>query len=468
MQPVRISILVRVLLGFAVHAYGTSAIDEKISTASLALQDDIKRDTAALIALREEIAEQREPMSERLRALQEEAAELRSEEERMQRLRRQGERDQARLAERAAAARESIAYAQNLLTEYARTIDTRMTAAEVGALESDLKPLRDQLPESDGEVLVGLADQLLGLSSQWSMRRMGGHIVSGTALDDDGIAQEGHFAVWGPLSFFADRETGLAGIAIPRVGRLEPGLHPVRVEQGAALLAVLDGQSARLPVDLTGGDAIRLEESRVHFVDRLRQGGFVMIPLLLTGLVALVLAIWKFVSLWRLQRAVGVDVAPVAALIQQGNIEQARERIASIRAPLADVVHEAIMHRHAPREHLEEILHEHVVNVLPQAERHLGMLAVLGGVAPLLGLLGTVTGMIHTFQLVTLFGSGDARLLSGGISEALVTTETGLIIAVPVLLVQAGLARWARSVVAALERKAMAIVNILYVRGREA
>ena len=107
-------------------------------------------------------------------------------------------------------------------------------------------------------------------------------------------------------------------------------------------------------------------------------------------------------------------------------------------------------------------MHERALAVLPLLDRHLGLLAVLGGVAPLLGLLGTVTGMIHTFQLVTVFGSGDAKLLSGGISEALVTTEAGLIIAVPVLLVHAFLSRRVRTLVAALEQTVVGFVNRLH------
>ena len=80
---------------------------------------------------------------------------------------------------------------------------------------------------------------------------------------------------------------------------------------------------------------------------------------------------------------------------------------------------------------------------------------------PLLGLLGTVTGMIHTFRLVTVFGTGDARLLSGGISEALVTTEFGLMIAIPVLLVHAYLARRVRTIIGRLENRAIEFVGEL-------
>jgi biopolymer transport protein ExbB len=102
-----------------------------------------------------------------------------------------------------------------------------------------------------------------------------------------------------------------------------------------------------------------------------------------------------------------------------------------------------------------------VLCTVPKLERHLGTLAVFGGIAPLLGLLGTVTGMIHTFQLVTVFGSGDAKLLSGGISEALITTEFGLAIAIPVLLIHAFFARRVRNMISHLEQTAVMMINAL-------
>ncbi len=451
------------LLVFGVPIVAGS-MDVSMQEAVESLQHDIARDTDALIALRATIAEKRALLADEVAERQQQAAHLRAEVERLSRLRQQGEQDQARLRESAASARESLDYAETLLTEYARSLETRLTAVEAAGLSPDLIRLREQLPEADAAGLGQLASALLDIAKDWQQLRAGGHRMAGIALDADGVAQPGQFAVFGPLVFFAAAETATAGIAIPRLGRMEPGLHTLPYEGQSAIRALLDGTPSRIATDVTGGDAIRLEESRMHYLARLRQGGFVMIPLLMTGALALLLAVWKLIALWQLHRAVQGDVQKLAEHLHQGNLEQARVCAAAYRAPLSDLALEAIMHRNVPRAHLEELLHEHVVNVLPQAERHLGMLGVLGGVAPLLGLLGTVTGMIHTFRLVTLFGSGDARMLSGGISEALVTTETGLIIAVPVLLVQAGLARWARSVVSALERQAIAIVNHLHIR----
>jgi biopolymer transport protein ExbB len=89
----------------------------------------------------------------------------------------------------------------------------------------------------------------------------------------------------------------------------------------------------------------------------------------------------------------------------------------------------------------------------------LAFIGTTAAVSPLLGLLGTVTGMITTFELITIFGTGDARNLSSGISEALVTTEFGLIVAIPALILHAILSRKANSLLGTMEQQAIAFTN---------
>ena len=104
----------------------------------------------------------------------------------------------------------------------------------------------------------------------------------------------------------------------------------------------------------------------------------------------------------------------------------------------------------------EAILHE-----LPRLQRGLALLAVFGAVAPLLGLLGTVTGMIDTFRVITLFGTSDPKLMSGGISEALVTTEVGLAVAIPIMLLHTFLSRRVDHVIGDMEENDVHMTNII-------
>ena len=110
--------------------------------------------------------------------------------------------------------------------------------------------------------------------------------------------------------------------------------------------------------------------------------------------------------------------------------------------------------------YMEDIVSEAVLHETPQIERFSAATTVCAAVAPLLGLLGTVTGMIATFSIITDHGTGDPKLLSGGISEALVTTELGLIVAIPTLLLGSLLSARGQVILQRMERAALEIMNI--------
>jgi len=118
-----------------------------------------------------------------------------------------------------------------------------------------------------------------------------------------------------------------------------------------------------------------------------------------------------------------------------------------------------IEHLKEPRELIEEVMYETVITTRQKLQGLLPFISVCAASAPLLGLLGTVTGIINTFKLITVFGSGDVKTLSSGISEALITTEFGLIVAIPSLLMHAFLSRKARGVVGQMETVAIALLN---------
>jgi biopolymer transport protein ExbB len=104
-------------------------------------------------------------------------------------------------------------------------------------------------------------------------------------------------------------------------------------------------------------------------------------------------------------------------------------------------------------------MYEKMLITKPRLERLMPVIALTAATAPLLGLLGTVTGMINTFNMITVYGTGDPRTLAGGISEALITTEFGLIVAVPALLLHAFLNRKAKGVLNSMEQTTVAFIN---------
>jgi biopolymer transport protein ExbB len=125
------------------------------------------------------------------------------------------------------------------------------------------------------------------------------------------------------------------------------------------------------------------------------------------------------------------------------------------------VVRAGINARHEKREVLESILQEAILKELPRLERALPFLNIMAAVAPLLGLLGTVTGMISTFEVINIHGTGDPRLMSGGISVALVTTMLGLMVAIPIMLMHTFLSRQVEHIIGDMEEKSVAMTNII-------
>ncbi|MEM7390957.1 MAG: MotA/TolQ/ExbB proton channel family protein, partial [Verrucomicrobiota bacterium] len=339
----------------------------------------------------------------------------------------------------------------------------------LGAAES--QALRDRLAELDthlasaekSEAFAASVETLLDLAESWNRQRLGGALLPGRCLDADGSEHEGEFAVFGPAGYFAASDGTTNGLVVTRIGSPRPtlfaGLGPEATKGTRSLVA---GEEAMMPLDLSGGDALKVAARKTSIEEHLVAGGVVMIPLLAVGLIAALLIILKTAGLVRIRAPREVALDEAVTHLKEGRVEEAQAGVASFCPPFRDVLTAALEHRDIRREHLEEILQERALASLPALERHLGLLAVLAGVAPLLGLLGTVTGMIHTFELVTLFGTGDAKLLSGGISEALVTTETGLVIAVPILLIHAMLSRRVRTTISALERTVVGFMNRLY------
>jgi biopolymer transport protein ExbB len=132
------------------------------------------------------------------------------------------------------------------------------------------------------------------------------------------------------------------------------------------------------------------------------------------------------------------------------------------RKPVARVLKAGLSSRQMQREEMENALQEAILKEIPPMERFLSTLGMLAAIAPLLGLLGTVIGMIETFHVITLHGTGDPRLMSGGISEALVTTMLGLSVAIPLMLSQTLLNRAVDKHIGQMEEKAVSLVNIIH------
>lgn len=443
----------------------TNSIDDAIAE----VRADIKGAIKDLAELRNQIEEKRAPLTQSNRELSKRVKDKRIELANLRDAQRYGEQQRHALDAEVSRLEEQHQYILSALTEYRRELETHISPAMRDVYRSELAICDQALAQVDNIAELHTAAQnILELADAVNSRRLGGCRLSGRALDSAGLEIEGAFFFAGPIGYFSG-SNGAAGIVMTRFGSPYSTFYPDHSKsESKAVKNLVDGQTAAVPIDVSGGKALKVADSDKSWIEQIQHGGFVMIPLLAIGAVALFLVAWKFLELRGLRMATTESLADVIKQLESPDSSKAVEAAKELHAPLSLLICEALAYRSAPREHLEEILHERIQALLPGLERHLGTLAVLGGVAPLLGLLGTVTGMIHTFDLVTIFGTGEARLLSGGISEALITTKFGLGIAIPVLLIHAFLARRVRNIVTALENTAARFINLLKIETSEA
>lgn len=192
---------------------------------------------------------------------------------------------------------------------------------------------------------------------------------------------------------------------------------------------------------------ITLQTSWLRLEDYLSDGGIVMVPLVVVSMVMWVLVLERVIHFRRLYR-------------KNMNARTAWDHIRSNRFPHAaqykgvvSILVKEFLHNRSGRRELDCFILDEIVQRLQRRLRnYLAVIGVLAAVAPLLGLLGTVTGMIATFDVLTYFGTGNAKAMAGGISEALITTQTGLLVAIPGLYMKGFLDRRADNLARQLQR----------------
>ena len=197
------------------------------------------------------------------------------------------------------------------------------------------------------------------------------------------------------------------------------------------------------PTGPSGGSLLAAFINSPTLQERWHQGGTIGYIITAVGVFALLIALWRLVVL------TGVS-GKVNAQLQSGS--------ASDDNPLGRVLSVSQKNPNMDTETLELKLNEAVLKEIPELENSLTLLKIIAAVAPLLGLLGTVTGMIITFQAITIFGAGDPKAMAGGISGALVTTVLGLIVAIPTLLLHTVVSGRAKQVIHVLEEQAAGII----------
>ena len=180
-----------------------------------------------------------------------------------------------------------------------------------------------------------------------------------------------------------------------------------------------------------------LIESIIETFEYFQQGGWIMIPLCAASIVMWALILERLYRFNRMQKT-DINIHQAVRAVKKGKMGESSEGLR------ACMVRDYLSERSGTPDIDTEVIHQSALKQKSRLNSFLSFIAVMAAIAPLLGLLGTVIGMIRTFEVISLFGTGNAKAMAGGISVALVTTQTGLMVAIPGMLLSGTLARRSR------------------------
>lgn len=448
-------------LGLALFGAAASQAQnfEQVSTQAT---KDLLAAEKELAALRDTIADEKIPISQKLTQLENEVQTERKNYDRVVKAADNVDVDLSAMENKVKKFQDENVYLKNLLSSYIKAFNTRIHSAELNTYKAAIEKGEHTLEDANASDADKLAAQIAVVQTSIDRIKavMGGHKFEGDALGKNGRQVPGTYVLAGPIAMFGDggENVGFAegrpNAAFPVV--FSSGISPEIV---ATIKDITTTGEGMIPVDPSEGNAIKMALVEETLIEHIMKGGRTMYVILALAFAALCVAVFKLFEINSVKRPKAGQLQQILDNLNAGKKQQALEIANSVDGPFGDLLVAGVEHADQEKELLEEVLYERLLAAQPKLERMLAFIALTAGAAPLLGLLGTVTGMINTFKLITVFGTGDASSLSSGISEALITTEYGLIVAIPALLAQALLTRLAKGKLGEMEQASVAFVN---------
>ena len=427
------------LLCIAMIFYTCSAFaaDAKISDVRQGLVQDIKKAQNELSATEAGISKEREKLAQRINAEQNRILDLRQKAVTARRASDEKTLTLSQIEKRLKTWQDQSKYQSRLLAGFLDHSGRRqLTDAADFNLEDDLKLLNRILSEQQARLYPG-----------WHRE---------SVVKQDGKIEDAEMLNLGPVHLFFQAEQQQSGLINP-----EHNMNRVSMvfdnRSHSGIAALYRNAAGSITFDPTLSRALLLAGNQETLLHYLKKGGIWVIPILLFALFALITAACKAVSLFRMPPLFPALAERVAAAMKD-SAAALDSIMQKVRGPQKELLKIAL--RSSTHEQRDESLHAALLKQRNRLERWLGSIAMTASVSPLLGLLGTVSGMITTFKLMTLFGTGDASTVSSGISEALITTELGLIVAIPALLAHALMSRKVKNLFSRLEDDAVQLSQL--------
>lgn len=440
---------------------GTAFAQGSMEQSASRAQADLEAALKELSQLREKIAGEKLPLTRKLSKLESELIQIRKNFQDAGRDFDKKTLDLTNLQKEIKGRHEEKAYLSSLFDEYVRNLETRVHITELQRYREAIEQARNA-PDNGNLTpaeIFGKQVATIELSVDRLLDLSGGATFDGTAVDmETGVVKDVTFALVGPVAYYAANDGSSAGLAEQRLNSFEPNMIalPAHKEKIATLIA---GGAGTMPFDATLGNAQKVAETKDTLGEHIAKGGVMMFPILTLAAAAFIVVLFKWAQISLVPKAARKHVEKVLALVKNRDYLAAKAKAKDLKGPTGEMLGVGVENLHEPKQLVEELMFEKMLDTRLKLQSMLPFVAVAAAAAPLMGLLGTVIGIINTFKLITLHGTGDPKTLSSGISEALITTEFGLIVAIPSLLLHAFLSRKVRRFIDGMEKDAVSLLN---------
>ncbi|GHC64135.1 MotA/TolQ/ExbB proton channel family protein [Roseibacillus persicicus] len=450
----------RLSIFFALLAGVPAGVSAEISSgeALVKAQNNLKSAQQEFLQMQQAIAQEESPLVVQVQTLEEE---LRLREKKLKEAEAQEQLvagKEKKLDNELANRRGEFDYTTNVLDGYAKGFLNRVQPAEVQLYQDRVEKLRDDAANEQDlakEMEARLAALTLG--AQRLQAIAGGQRFEGRGLVGSDFVN-GDFAVMGPVGYFAAKGkdqaglTGLASNGFPQISLFEG-------PEAESMKALVTTGSATLPIDSTSGKALKAKNETPTLGDRIKDGGVVGYAILGLGAVALLIALFKFIEITNFTIPSRKKVNEIVDSLLDRDQEKALSQAKGIKGLSGTMVAAGVENFYGKRRVLEDALLEKLSAIQPRLERFLPFLALVAAAAPMMGLLGTVLGIMKTFDAMAIYGTGNAQNFSKGIGAALVTTAQGLVVAIPIIIVHGMLKSLARARFDTAQGVALAVLN---------
>ena len=331
---------------------------------------------------------------------------------------------------------------QQVVGESQATFDTSIVSAQFPNRAANFSSISKKVSNQSNELVTAAEIESVWaavfneMAQQGKVSRFTAPVATASGSKEDrSVVRVGVFNLVSDGKFLTYGKGGIAELPRQPDGRY--------LSQASALTSA-SGQPVEFALDPTQGTLLGAAVENPSLMERVHQGGLVGYIILGVGAIAAIIAIFKILTLFGVSAAV--------------NRQAKNPSKPSSKNPLGRVLKSVKDNPTSDTEAMELRLSEAIMKETPKLTSWLMFLKIVSVVAPLAGLLGTVLGMIETFQSITLFGAGDPKLMAGGISQALVTTVCGLVVAIPIVLLHTAAASKAKRVEEILEEQSAGMV----------